>query len=99
MEPTAAWSAALFVLALAFGALWLAMRARGLAGIRAARAKGPMEVVQRLPLTAQHSLHLVRAGDDTLWVVTFPGGAVLRRAGRFGSYLTDAAARQEANRS
>lgn len=99
MEPTAAWSAACFLLALALAATWLLVRTRGLAVLRAARPKGPMEVVQRLPLTAQHSLHLVRAGDDTLWVVTFPGGAVLRRAGRFGSYLTDAAARQEANRS
>lgn len=97
MEPTAAWSAVLFLLALALGALWLVIRTRGLPAIRVARTKGPMEVVQRLPLTAQHSLHLVRAGEDALWVVTFPGGAVLQRAESFGGHLEAAMAKQEAN--
>jgi hypothetical protein len=56
-----------------------------------------MEVVQRLPLTAQHSLHLVRAGEDALWVVTFPGGAVLSRADGFDSHLRKALLPREAN--
>ncbi|MCS7043053.1 MAG: flagellar biosynthetic protein FliO [Bryobacteraceae bacterium] len=96
MEPFPIWNAALLLTALAAGAVWLWIRGRGLPGFRGQRPRGPMEVVQRLPLTAQHSLHLVRSGEETLWVVTYPGGAVLHRAAGFSGYLNAASFRQEA---
>jgi flagellar biogenesis protein FliO len=33
-----------------------------------------MKVVERLALTPQHSLHLVRVGERTILVAAFPGG-------------------------
>lgn len=96
METAAGWSALLLVAALAAGALWLRTRAGAGVMPRGQRLRGPLEVVQRLPLTAQHSLHLVRSGEESIWVVTFPGGAVLHRAAEFGGYLRAASSRQEA---
>jgi flagellar biogenesis protein FliO len=69
--------AVLFVLGLLGGALyWL--RTKGLAQFS---AKGigrqgvrQMRSIERLPLTAQHSLHLVSVGGRTLLVAVSPGG-------------------------
>jgi len=57
--------------------LWMAKR-RGLAQFRISLPGGQrrreMEVVERLPLTAQHSLHLVRVSGKTLLIGVSPSG-------------------------
>lgn len=69
--------AVVFVLGLALTALWIARR-RGLPafGIMGCKSRPSFEltVVERVPLTTQHTLHLVRSGTETLLVVTYPGG-------------------------
>jgi flagellar biogenesis protein FliO len=72
--------AVLFVLGLLGGTLyWL--RAKGLArfggkGI-GRQSSRRMQVVERLPLTPQHSLHLVSVGSRTLLVAVSPGGCTV----------------------
>jgi flagellar biogenesis protein FliO len=64
----------LAVLALMAAALWVLGR-RGLVQWRGtASGERRMHVVERLPLTAQHALHLVRIGDKLLIVASAPGG-------------------------
>jgi flagellar biogenesis protein FliO len=72
--------AVLFVLALLFGLLWLARR-KGLAalslrlpGQSAGRAPRQLRVVERLPLTGQHSLHLVSCAGRSILVAVSPQG-------------------------
>lgn len=72
--------AVFLVLALLALLLWLARR-KGLAalalrlpGRNAARASRQMRVVERLPLTGQHSLHLVACAGRLLVVAVSPGG-------------------------
>ncbi len=66
------------VLALLGGAMWW-LRSRGLA--RFSPAGGgrvrQMEILERLPLTPQHSLHLVRLANRTVLVGTSPAGCVM----------------------
>jgi flagellar biogenesis protein FliO len=68
------------VLALLFGLLWLARR-KGLAALSLgfrARGGGPtarqMRVVERIPLSGPHSLHLVACGGRLLMVAASPTG-------------------------
>lgn len=96
MEPSVAWGAILTLALLAALVLWLRVRAGGLPGLGAQRRRGPLELVQRLPLTPQHSLHVVRAGGESVWVITFPNGAVLHRAPDFLSHLQKAENAEEA---
>ena len=68
------------VLALLGGALWW-LRRRGVAqfalqGRGSGKVKA-MTVVERLSLTPQHSLHLVRIGERTILVAVSPGGCGL----------------------
>ena len=65
------------VLALLAAGLW-ALNRRGLAviGTRSGAARR-MQVVERLPLTAQHSLHLVRIEGRLMVVASAPGGCTL----------------------
>lgn len=72
--------AVFFVFALLFGLLWLARR-KGLAALsmrlavpRSGRAAKQMRVVERVPLTGQHSLHLVACAGRLLVVAVSPGG-------------------------
>ena len=64
------------VLALLGGALWW-LRRKGVAQFN---VRGPggktksMEVVERLALTPQHSLFLVRVADRTMLIAASPGG-------------------------
>jgi flagellar biosynthetic protein FliO len=65
------------VLALLGGTLWW-LRRKGLAQF-AVRVPGggktrSMKVVERLALTPQHSLYLVRVGDRTMLIAASPGG-------------------------
>lgn len=72
--------AVFFVLSLLFGLLWLARR-KGLAALSlrlvapgAGRATKQMRVIERVPLTGQHSLHLVACAGRLLVVAVSPGG-------------------------
>jgi flagellar biogenesis protein FliO len=67
--------AALFVIGLLFATVWL-LRRKGLAGSnpfgkRLGRSNS-MQVVERLHLTAQHSLHLVRLGEELILIGVSP---------------------------
>ena len=80
METLQPVFAILFVLGLLGGALyWL--RGRGLArfngkGIGRSGAR-QMRVIERLPLTPHHSLHLVTVGGQRLLVAVSPGGCTV----------------------
>ena len=72
--------AVFLVLALLFGLLWLARR-QGLAALSfrlaGSRTSGPakqMRVIERVSLTAQHSLHLVSCSGKVLLVGVSPAG-------------------------
>lgn len=64
---------------------WL--RARGLAQFTVKGFRGAgnrrMQSIERLPLTPQHSLHLVRVGGRELLVAVSPGGCSLIEAGKW----------------
>jgi flagellar biosynthetic protein FliO len=80
--------AVFLVLALLLAALWL-VRRKGLAGMslslaRPARTRR-MQVVERIPLTAQHSLHLVSVSGRMLVIAVSPGGC-----NRLASWPADA---------
>ena len=71
-QPLAAVAAVLGGLA---AALWW-LRRRGWAGRLPARKK-KLECVERLALSPQHSLHLVRAAGRLMLVSSSPGGCAL----------------------
>ena len=66
------------VLVLLVAALWW-LRRRGFAGVSLARrpARRRLECLERLPLSPQHTLHLVRLGDAALLVASSPAGCSL----------------------
>jgi flagellar biosynthetic protein FliO len=70
----------LIVLGLLCGALWV-LKQKGCArtGLRRKREDGAprLEVIDRLPLTQHHSLHLVRLADRTLLIGLSPNGCNL----------------------
>jgi flagellar biosynthetic protein FliO len=70
----------LLVFGLLGGLLWVAKR-RGLAsfrvGVRAGGNGRRMEVLERVPLTPQHALHLVRVADRTVLIATAPSSCTL----------------------
>jgi flagellar biosynthetic protein FliO len=72
------------VLALLVVTLWW-LRRRGFAGVRLGRrpAGRRLECLERLPLSPQHTLHLVRLGDAALLVASSPAGCSL--IGNFSS--------------
>jgi flagellar biogenesis protein FliO len=86
--------AVFLVLALLLAALWL-VRRKGLAGMslagmslnlaRPSARKRRMQVVERVPLTAQHSLHLVSVSGRMIVVGVSPGGC-----SRLASWPSDA---------
>ena len=70
--------AVFLVLALLLGALWLARR-KGVASlrlplVRSSGAARNMQVVERVTLSAQHSLHLVSLGGRLIVVGVSPAG-------------------------
>jgi len=68
-----------FVFALLWAALWL-LRKRGMLNLRTRRRtedRSVLELRARLPLGAQHSLHLIRAGTREIVVATHPAGVTL----------------------
>ncbi|MGA2268946.1 MAG: flagellar biosynthetic protein FliO [Bryobacteraceae bacterium] len=75
IEQIAAVAAVLVLLA---ATLWW-LRRRGFAGAPLARrtARRRLECLERLPLSPQHTLHLVRLGDAALLVSSSPAGCAL----------------------
>ena len=72
--------AVFLVMALLFGSLqWL--RRRGLAnfggGLRFRKASRRLEMIEKLPLTAQHSLHVVHMDGRSLLIGVSPSGCAL----------------------
>lgn len=70
--------AVFLVLLLLTGTLWL-LRRRGLVTVNTVIAKRLskqklMQVVERMPLTANHSLHLVRIQDRVILIGVSPSG-------------------------
>lgn len=77
--------AAVFVIALLLATVWL-LRRKGMASGMPLWRRGDkstsMQVVERLHLTSQHSLHLVRLGDELILIGVSPsscGRIPLRR--------------------
>ena len=72
----------LFVLGLLGGTLyWVRRRLPGSTGLAGFSFQGPsrakvsrMQSIDRLPLTPQHSLHLVRIAGQVLLIAVSPGG-------------------------
>jgi len=64
------------VMALLAGMVWW-LRGRG--GVRWTRAKSArrMELIERMPLTQHHSLHVVRASGRTMLIAVSPSGCAL----------------------
>jgi flagellar biogenesis protein FliO len=77
MELARQLLAVLFVLGLLAAALWW-LRHKGAARITGAAGRGGRQrhvvVVERVPLTPQHALHLVHVADRALLVGTGPSG-------------------------
>jgi flagellar biogenesis protein FliO len=80
MELTEQIGMVLLVFALLGGLLWIA-KARGLAAFRPGGRRGGisrrMEVLERVALTPQHALHLVRVADRTVLIATAPSSCTL----------------------
>jgi flagellar biogenesis protein FliO len=84
MDMTQQIAAVAGVLFLLVATLWW-LRRRGFAGVRVGRrpARRRLECLERLPLSPQHTLHLVRLGDAALLVASSPAGCSL--IGNFSS--------------
>jgi flagellar biosynthetic protein FliO len=85
--------AAFLVLVLLVAFLW-AMRRRGLANFNFALTKSlakqkAMQVVERLPLTASHSLHLVRVQDRVILIGVSPSSCTQIDAFAASALLTE----------
>jgi flagellar biogenesis protein FliO len=71
--------AVFLVLGLLAAALWF-LRSRGLAhygGPVRRKATRHLEAIARLPLTPQHSVHLIRVSDHAILVALSPSGCTL----------------------
>lgn len=79
----------LVVFGLLAAAVYLLGRRRGLPLLRlpGRRGTGDMEVLDRLYLTPQHSLHVVRVGKRGLLISLHPGGSSLLDAGPLEQYV------------
>lgn len=68
--------AVIMVFGLLGAALWW-LKKRGMASFSItpkARAAAVLSQAERLPLSATHSLHLVRMGDRAILIASWPGG-------------------------
>ncbi len=70
----------LVVFALLGGLLWL-LKKRGWASLPLVRRRGPntrrMEVLERVPLTPQHAIHLVRVSGKVVLIGTAPSSCTI----------------------
>jgi len=80
MQLTEQIGMVLLVFGLLGGLLWFTKQ-RGLASFRVGARRGGrgrrLEVLERIPLTAQHALHLVRVSDRTVLIATAPSSCTL----------------------
>lgn len=80
MQLTEQLGMVLLVFALLGGLLWFARR-RGLASFPMRTRRGGngrrLEVLERVPLTPQHALHLVRVAERTVLIATAPSSCTL----------------------
>jgi len=80
MQLTEQIGMVLLVFALMGGLLWFAKR-RGMAsfsmGMRRGASGRRLEVLERVPLTPQHALHLVRVAERTVLIATAPSSCTL----------------------
>jgi flagellar biogenesis protein FliO len=60
------------------GALWW-LRRRGYAAMAGSRAGRQLQTLDRLALSPQHSLHLVRVGPAVVLLACSPGGCAVVR--------------------
>lgn len=67
--------AAVFVIGLLLATVWV-LRRKGFAAAnpiwKRTRSAGTLQVIERVPLTAQHSLHLVRVGGELVLIGVSP---------------------------
>ena len=84
----------LLVLALLAGLLWV-LRNRGVVAFRRSgwKTSSPrrLQVIERLPLTPSHSLHLVRVADRVLLIGVAPSGCTLLDTGKPGDAFASVA--------
>jgi flagellar biogenesis protein FliO len=89
MQLTEQLGMVLLVFAILGGLLWFAKR-RGLASLPMASfpknfgrsgSTRRLEVLERVPLTPQHALHLVRVANRTVLIATAPSACTLLEAG------------------
>jgi flagellar biosynthetic protein FliO len=80
MELTEQIAMVLIVFALLGGLLWL-LKKRGLASLPMIRRRGAgtrrMEVLERVPLTPQHAIHLVRVAGKVVLIGTAPSSCTI----------------------
>jgi flagellar biogenesis protein FliO len=80
MELTEQVAMVLAVFALLGGLLWFAKR-RGLASLPILSRRGGnprrLEVLERIPLTPHHAVHLVRVSDRVVLIATAPSACTL----------------------
>jgi flagellar biogenesis protein FliO len=80
MQLTEQIGMVLVVFALLGGLLWFT-KGRGMASFRLGARRGGntrrMEVLERVPLTPQHALHLVRVSGRTVLIATAPSSCTL----------------------
>jgi flagellar biogenesis protein FliO len=80
MQLTEQIGMVLLVFALLGGLLWFSKK-RGLASFPLGPRRGGntrrLEVLERVPLTPQHALHLVRVADRTVLIATAPSSCTL----------------------
>lgn len=77
MEYARQLVAVVAVLGLLGAVLWYARRRGWVLGAARPRAGRRMEPIERLMLGPNHTLHLVRIGDEALVVACSPGGCAL----------------------
>jgi flagellar biogenesis protein FliO len=91
MEMVAQMLAVIGVLGILGLLLWW-LRSRGMAAFTVGRNGGGrkrrLQSLERLPLSPQHSLHLVRYGDKVLLVGLSPGSCTVLESGRYEPYAT-----------
>lgn len=88
MEPLQQASAVFVVLAL-LGITFYWLRSRGVARFTLPGLTGPnqrrLQSIERLPLTAHHSLHLVRVSGRIVLIAVSPGGCSVLDGGDWNS--------------
>jgi len=92
MDPVRQILAVLLVLGLLGGALfWLRSKGAARISVKGFGRAGnrQMQTIEQLRLTPQHSLHMVKIGDQVLLVALSPGGCSLLSGGQLQIHIQD----------